>query len=134
MEDLDILDLLTRSGTYVLAVSVFIVTYFVRRSVELAVPAWKKQADANAEGITYLTPMSRWWNEVILYAVPVVLGGLSALSTSEFIFAGIDGQAKVLFGSGVGWFSSFLYKTLKKAVSGRFGSGDPEELESYSEV
>ena len=116
---MDILDLLTRSGTYVLAVAVFVLTFFTRKIVELVWPSLKKQADANSVNPSYLTSLSRWWNEVILYALPVVFGALSALSSSEFLFEGIDGGAKVLYGCGVGWFSGFLYKALKKAVANK---------------
>lgn len=114
---MDILDLLTRSGTYVLGIGVFVLTFFTRKVVELIWPSLKKMADANSPDITYATSASRWWNEVILYAVPVAYGGLAAFSTSEFFFEGIDGgSAKFMFGAGVGWFSSFLYKALKKAI------------------
>lgn len=116
---MDILDLLTRSGTYVLAVAVFVLTFFTRKVVELVWPSLKKQADANSASLSYLTPLSRWWNEVILYALPVVFGALFAMSESEFLFEGIDGGAKVLYGCGVGWFSGFLYKALKKAVASK---------------
>lgn len=118
---MDILDLLTRSGTYVLAVSVFVLTFFTRKVVEMVWPSLKKQADANSLSPSYLTELSRWWNEVILYALPVLFGALSALSTSEFLFEGIDGGAKLLYGCGVGWFSSFFYKALKKAVANKAG-------------
>lgn len=116
---MDILDLLTRSGTYVLAITVFVSTFLTRKVVELLWPRLKKKADANSVELSYLTPMSRWWNEVILYVVPVVFGGLSALSNSEFLFEGIDGGAKMMYGAGVGWFSGFLYKTLKKAIANK---------------
>jgi hypothetical protein len=116
---MDILDLLTRSGTYVLAVIVYVATFFVRKGVEMVWPTLKKQADANSPEITYLTKLSRWWNEVILYALPVAFGALSSVSGSEFLFEGIDGSGKFMYGAGVGWFSSFLYKALKKAISNR---------------
>lgn len=126
---MDILALMTRSGTYVLAIAVFVLTFFTRKVVELVWPSLKKQSDANSLNITYLTTMSRWWNEVILYALPVVYGALSAVLRSVFIFDGIDGGAKVMYGCGVGWFSGFLYKALKKVVASKVGlddAGDPE--------
>lgn len=116
---MDILDLLTRSGTYILAVAVFVLTFFTRKLVELSWPTLKKQADANSPNVTYLTSGSRWWNEVILYAVPVVYGALTAFSSSPTLYGGLDGSAKVMFGAGVGWFSSFLYKGLKRAIAGK---------------
>jgi len=116
---MDILDLLTRSGTYVLAIAVFVLTFFTRKIVELSWPRLKKQADANSPDITYLTKGSRWWNEVILYAIPVLYGSCTSVSSSNFLFEGIDGDAKFLYGGCVGWFSSFLYKALKKAITNK---------------
>lgn len=113
---MDILDLMTRPGTYVLGIVVYVLTFFIRKVVQIIWPSLKKQADANAPQITYLSPMSRWWNEVILYAIPVAIGGLACIVNSEFLFQGIDGGGKFMYGAGVGWFSSFLYKALKKAI------------------
>jgi hypothetical protein len=114
---MDILELLTRPGTYVLGLLVYIATFFTRKVTEMLAPQLKKQADANAPAITYPTNASRWWNEVVLYAIPVAYGGLTSLSSSEFFFAGIDGgSARFMFSCGVGWFSSFMYKTLKKVI------------------
>jgi hypothetical protein len=118
---MDILQLLTRPGTYVLGIAVYVFTFFTRRIVQMCWPSLEKQADANAPGLTYLTSMSRWWNEVILYAIPVVYGGCASTSSSNFLFEGIDGGAKLMYGAGVGWFSSFLYKTIKKAMSNKVG-------------
>lgn len=121
---MDILDLLLRPGTYVLGIVIYVVTRLTRKGVELKWPSLKKQADANDPQLSYLTPMSRWWNEVILYAAPVVLGGLASLVPSQFLFEGIDGAAKSMYGMGVGWFSGMLYKALKKAVLSRFPAAD----------
>ncbi len=51
--------------------------------------------------------------------MPVGYGALSAFSTSPTLYGGLDGSAKVMFGAGVGWFSSFLYKALKRAIAGK---------------
>ena len=132
MEDLDIISLLTRSGTYILAVAVFVLTFFVRKIVELMWPKLKKQSDANEAGLSYLTPMARWWNEVILYAVPVVIGGLSSVVGSEQLYGTLKGQAATMFGMGVGWFSSFLYKTVKRMIAKK--SGVPEDSPNFPPV
>lgn len=116
---MDILDLLTRPGTYVLGIAVYVLTFITRRVVEIVWPTLKKQADANSPDLTYLTKLSRWWNEVVLYVIPVAFGGCSSVSGSQFLFEGIDGSAKFMYGAGVGWFSSFLYKALKKAIANR---------------
>jgi hypothetical protein len=125
---MDILDLLTRPGTYVLGIAVYVMTFFTRKVVEIVWPSLKKQADANSPEITYLTQASRWWNEVVLYAVPVVYGAISCVSASEFLFQGIDGGAKFMYGAGVGWFSSFLYKALRKAIANRVSVKEISEV------
>jgi hypothetical protein len=122
MQDMDIVGLLTRPGTYVLGVAIFIFTFLARRIVESAQPKWKKQADANDPKTTYLTAWSRWWNEVILYVMPVAFGLASGFIKSDFFFAGIgDKGGRLIFGAMVGWFSSFLYKCLRKVVKQRLG-------------
>lgn len=121
-QDLDIVGLLTRPGTYVLAIFIYVAVLMLRRLVENVQPKWKKQADANDPRTTYLTRGSRWWNEVILYFLPVALGTLSGLIKSEFFFAGIgDKGGRLIFGAMVGWFSGFLYKCLCKVVKQRLG-------------
>lgn len=121
-QDLDVFALLTRPGTYMLGVFVYVVVLFIRRVVESINPSLKKQADANSPKITYLNNYARWWNEVVLYALPAFIGGGSAISQSEFFFAGIgDRGGKVVFGVVVGWFSGFLYKLLKKIIQQKAG-------------
>ena len=123
VQDLDIIELLTRPGTYVLAVAIFIFTFLLKRVVETAAPWLKKQHDENSPKVTYLTTGARWWNEVILYLLPVTLGVLAgALLKSEFFFDGIgDKGGRLGFGGGVGWFSGLLYKILKKLIRQKFG-------------
>jgi hypothetical protein len=122
MQDLDIIGLLTRPGTYILATGIYILVFFIRKIVEVKWPSLKKQADANDPKITYLTTMSRWWNEVILGLLPVMFGGLSGLIKSDFLFSSIgDRGGKILFGLGVGWFSGFLYKLLWKLIKQKSG-------------
>lgn len=122
MQDLDVIELLTRPGTYVLGVAVYVSTFFVRRIVETTWPLLKKNADANSSRTTYLTQKARWWNEVVLYAIPVVLGVLSGLIQSEFLFSTIgDKGGRFAFGALVGWFCSFLYKCLAKVLKSKTG-------------
>jgi hypothetical protein len=123
MNDIDIIALLTRSGTYVLAMAVFILTWIVRAIVENAWPTLKKRADANSPSVTYLTAGARWWNEVVLYMVPVTIGGIFGLTVSSpFLFGDITGlSTKVTLGGVVGWLASFLYKILRKAIKQKTG-------------
>jgi hypothetical protein len=122
MQDLDILDLLTRPGTYVLGAAIFVAIFMLRKIVETAFPRLKKQCDVNEPKRVYLTTFSRWWNEVILYFLPVFLGLASGCIKSEFFFAGIgDKGGRLIFGALVGWFSSFLYKLLRKGIKQKTG-------------
>lgn len=122
METVSITEFITSMGTYVLGLGVFIATFFLRRVVEMLLPSWKKRADANDPKLTYLTEGSRWWNEVLLYAIPVLLGCAAGFLKSDFLFPGLnDLGAKILFGGAVGWFSSFLYKALRKALKEKVG-------------
>lgn len=135
VQDLDILALLTRPGTYVLAVAIFIGVFFIRRIVETTWPNLKKQHDENSPKVTYLTKTARWWNVVILPALPVALGALMALLPSTFFYNGIgDKGGKFAFSAGVGWFAGFLYQGLKRAVKQKMGlditPGDPSDEDS----
>lgn len=135
-QDLDIVSLLTRPGTYVLGVAIFIVTFFMRKVIESINPSLKKVADANEPNVTYLTKASRWWNEVVLYAIPVVVGMAFAFLKSDFFFADIGERGgKIVFGGVVGWFASFLYKALRKVIKQRLGIDivpDPNAGDSVS--
>jgi hypothetical protein len=127
-----------------LSVMVVILTFFTKKVVELAYPAAKKQKQVGdiarpSEGTyldsakpgkavvsvsTYSNSFARWWNEVILYAIPVVWGALAALvgGSSEWLFPGFDTVGvKVMFGCGAGWFSSFFYKIIRKMVLKKTG-------------
>lgn len=131
VQDLDIIALLTRPGTYVLAIGIFVLTFFIRRIVETAWPKLKKQHDENSPNVTYLTQTARWWNTVILAALPVVFGIVAGLLVkSDFFFDGIgDKGGRLAFGGGAGWFSGTLYKLLKKIFKQKFGlevSGDSD--------
>lgn len=123
VQDLDIIGLMTRPGTYVLGIAIFIAVFFIKRIVEGAMPWLKKQHDENSPKITYLTTGARWWNEVMLYLFPVLLGCLAgAFLKSDFFFDAIgDKGGRIGFGGGVGWFSGFLYKLLKKLIWQKFG-------------
>jgi hypothetical protein len=122
MEDLSILAAVLHLGTLVLGLTVYIITFFIRRTVETAWPHLKKQADANDPGKTYLTSGARWWNEVALYGIPVAVGCLLSLSRSEFLFGPVVGPLpQFLFSGAVAWFSSYLYKGIKRLVRARLG-------------
>jgi len=116
--------------TLIFGLACWILTFFTRRIVETAVPSLKKGADANAPAVTYKTTFARWWNEVILYALPVAWGSVSAVAAKMYPFpAGLTSfSARLFFGIVIGFFSGFIYKILKKMVLKKFDIVDEGEL------
>lgn len=116
--------------TLIFGLACWILTFFTRRILETAVPSLKKAVDANQNGITYKTTWSRWWNEVVLYLLPVFWGGLSAsLATSYPLPQGVSSfSGRLFFGIVVGFFSGFIYKVLKKVILKKFDIVSEEEL------
>lgn len=112
------------AGTAVLALSIVIFTFFTRRVVETACPSVKKKADENAVSITYSTMFARWWNQVILYAIPVVVGAFIGMANIPYLFSveGLDSRgSRMFFGGVVGWLSSFIYKVIRMTLKKRTG-------------
>lgn len=113
------------AGTAILALSVVIITFFIRRIVETAWPSIKKKADENTPQITYATGFARWWNQVILYAIPVIVGAGIGLFDVPYLFSveGVGGTAssRLFFGGCVGWMSSYLYKIIRLTLKQKTG-------------
>jgi hypothetical protein len=119
MSELSIAEIITRPGTYVLAVVIFIVTEFIRRVVFVIKPTWKKQAPPAKP---YATRMAMIWHTLILYAIPVLLGGLSGLIvTSDFVFGEVQADGRVLLGILIGFLSGYLVKVVKKVIAAKTG-------------
>ena len=110
----DVFFQLLKAETLYLSVLVVIVTFFIRRSVELAYPKAKDPK----------SPFGRWWSGVLLYLLPVIAGGgIAALVkaySSQLADIESPGGAAV-WGITVGWFASFLYKVLRKTIKKRTG-------------
>ena len=106
-------------GTVVLACSVFIATYLIRKTVEIWKPRLKKQSHPNEPGATYLSKSAEFWNEVLLRFIPVLLGGLIGLVDAPFLFGehltGLGAQ--MLYGGVVGWFAATVYGAARKAFA-----------------
>jgi hypothetical protein len=54
-----------------LALCVAILVFLVRRTVETAFPSLKKAASETSPGRLYSSHAAAWWNQVILYVLPV---------------------------------------------------------------
>ncbi len=115
------LDQLLNFGTMIFAVSIVIATFFVRRVVETGWPILRKQADENDPAITYSSSAARWYQTVVLYAIPVVVGGLIGLMKVPYFFPESvqTPSGRLFFGGVVGWFSSAVYKVVKRALAKR---------------
>jgi len=114
------LDQFLTSGTMIFAVSIVIVTFFVRRIIETAWPTLRKKADENSPYITYSTEAARWYQTVYCYAIPVVIGALLCLLRVPYFFPESVSTAvggRMFFGMVVGWFSSAVYKVVKKILA-----------------
>lgn len=108
-------------GTAIFAISIVIVTFFIRRIVETQWPVLRKKADENAPTITYSTAFARWYQTVILYAIPVVIGGLLGLLKITYFFPDTVATTggRLFYGGVVGWFSSAIYKVVKKVLASK---------------
>jgi|SRR5688572_1022626 len=115
----DALNQLLNFGTLIFAVSVVILTFFVRRVIETAWPQLRKQADENAPAVSYSTSAARWYQQVWLYVIPVTAGGLIGLLKIPYFFPNSveTAEGRVFFGGVVGWFSSAIYKVVKRLLA-----------------
>ena len=116
--------------TLIFGLMCWILTFLTRKIVETALPHLKKSADANQAGVTYKTTFARWWNEVILYVVPVAWGAGAAAAATMYPFPqGLTSlSARLFFGIVVGFFSGFIYKIVKKVVLKKFDIVKEEDL------
>lgn len=122
--------LLLRPGSIALVVMTVALTFIVRRTVEAAWPALRKRekrtkldvGSAETRVVGYSTTAARWWNEVVLYVLPLLCGFLWSLLESEFLFTKtLDYAGKLFFAMSLAWMSGLLYKAFKKTVPRIFG-------------
>lgn len=66
--------------------------------------------------------MSRWYNEVLVYAFPLLWGVVWALWQNEFLFDKfVLFRERLFFALTIAWLSGFLYRIAKRAVPKLFG-------------
>jgi hypothetical protein len=114
--------------TVILMVAVVIGTFFIRRIVETAFPVVKQAAPETASAQTYTNHWAVWWNQVILYLIPVLLGiGLSFGIKDLVALEGFATKGGIaLYGGISGWFSATGYKILRRVVKTRTGIDLPD--------
>lgn len=108
--------------TLIFGLACWILTFFTRRIVETAKPDLAMQADENHPTPSYKTKLARWWNQVILYAIPVFWGMTTAGLAKMYPFPkGIDTlSGRLFFGMVVGFFSGFMFKLVRRFVGRKF--------------
>lgn len=108
-------------GTLALATMCYVATFFTRRVLTTALP-WLEPFKKDGKE-TYTCGWSRWYNKVVLYAIPVAFGVAWAFLPSKFLFGDIDTLwGKLFWGGTVGWFSSLLYKLAKGTITTIFAT------------
>jgi len=120
----DLMKMIFRPGTLVLAIAIYASTHIFRRIVETARPGLKRQATEMDKAAMYGSKMAMWWNEVVLYAMPVVAGAGFAFWPSMFLFGDLATKDRVMLACGVGWFSGTVYKAIRKALMAKAGLPD----------
>lgn len=105
-------------GTAIIAVVVIIVGFFAQRLVEIQWPALKKTANELDHKPMYKSKIALYWNEVLLYALPVVIGAnIGWLVKDPYIFGDIKTtMGRVFYAAVVGWFADFIYTAIQKAL------------------
>lgn len=113
--------LLYRETIY-LAFIVVIGTFFIRRIVETAVPSCRDKANGKL-GSEYQTKFGLWWNSVVLYSIPVILGAFVAwVAFGTYTPENIKSSSSALvWGAVIGWCSSFIYKVVRKFLKKKTG-------------
>jgi hypothetical protein len=108
-------------GTAIFAVSIVVVTFFIRRGIETAWPSLRKKADENSPSVTYSTAAARWYQQVFLYAIPVLVGlGLGLLDVPFLVPEDLRTLGgRIFYGMVSGWFSSATYKVIKRLFAQR---------------
>ena len=122
------------TGTAVIAVTVVILQFFIRRSVEITWPSLKPVGKELDHKAMYTGKAALWWNQIGLYALPVMIGScVGLLSKDPFLF-GPDiktTSGRVFYAAVVGWFADFLYEVVQKSLYKTTGVSLPSPGASY---
>lgn len=122
------------TGTAIIAVTVVIVQFFVRRTVELIWPSLKPLAKELDHKAMYTGKVALIWNQLGLYALPVVIGACVGIISKEPFLFGDDiktASGRVFYAAVVGWFADFLYEVVQKSLYKTTGVALPSPGDSY---
>jgi len=103
--------------TLAFGLGIYILTLITRRIVETASSKAKDW---------------KWWRDVILPSLPVLLGGgIAAVATFYPFPKGVESfSARVFFGVVVGFMSGWIYRIIKGAISKKTGIELPDTTET----
>jgi len=124
-------------GTLIIAVLVVIINFFVRRIVLLIRPDFKPLGSAMDKKAMYSNTAAMWWNEIGLYALPVIIGanlGLFKGLSFAFDTSIKTASGRVFYAAIVGWFADFLYEVVQKMLYKSTGVTLPSAESLGSEV
>lgn len=127
----DLVAQLLSKGTLAIAIMVVIGNFFIKRSVEIAFPILKPVAKEMDPESMYRSRAALYWNQLGLYALPVLLGFLiGTFIKSPLLFGDIQTtEERVMYAAIVGWFADFLYELVQKTLYTKTGVKlpDPDE-------
>lgn len=116
-------------GTLIIAVTVVIVQFFIRRSLEIAWPSLKPQAQELDHKAMYANKVALWWNSIGLYLLPVLVGGTFGWLVKNPMIYGEDVKTvagRIFYAALVGWFADFLYEVLRVSLYKATGVSLPD--------
>lgn len=105
-------------GTIAIAIVVVILNFFVKRIVEAIWPKLRAVANEMDHKPMYTSKAALLWNQIGLYALPVVLGGHIGLINEPFLFSEDikTTSGRVFFSAIVGWFADLIYELIQKTL------------------
>lgn len=127
----DVVSQFLSKGTAAIAIVVVIGNFFIKRTVEIVWPNLKPVAKEMDPESMYRTKAALLWNQIGLYALPVIIGILiGLLAKGDFLFGDIQSREdRVFYAACVGWFADFLYELFQKTLFTKTGVKlpDPDE-------
>jgi len=121
-------------GTAIIAITVVILQFFIRRTVEIVWPTLKPVGKELDHKSMYTGKAALWWNQIGLYALPVVIGACIGWMTKEPYLFGDDIKTvsgRVFYAAVVGWFADFLYEVVQKSLYRTTGVALPNPGDSF---
>lgn len=133
----DVVSQFLSKGTAIIAITVVILVFFTKRIVEMVWPKLRPLANEMDQKPMYTNKAALWWNQIGLYALPVVIGALLGLFINEPFIFGEDiktTSGRVFYAGVVGWFADFLYEVVQKVLQQKTGVSLPNPDERTPSV